>query len=706
MKKLVFLVLIGMLGIPISYGVPNKKFFKKAADKVWSMNIPEFNAKTQIPDSLATSSSAVIIALYQNADVDLIKNASSNRTEEEIISRVMVKILDKSALDYFSTFEFDESKGKSIKVAGLILSEYKSAFGARIYKSDGRIIDVDTNEAYPVTVGKKKDYTTSYKLAIGGLEIGDVLEYFYYDENWVDEFSIRPIRFDFMKKYPTLSYVLSGDIHKDLTIEYRSYNGAPEIDFAAPNNNRRHFETRLQNIPASESGKGLLPERQNPFVKMFITNFTARLEYHPATSRNAGVYRNLMTGTVYRDILTLLRDAKYESSLPNKVLNLTKDFVKQHPDADATTIIDAAWLALNYYNYVDDKDEEDIWLAIMFKDIVDKLKLNKTASVAFLNSRDDVSTDQLISWRQPDYLCLVDDRYYLPGIECRLPGEIPGKYQGEEGGTFRGDLKATSAMIFPDIIKAPMTTPKQNLIVVNTVASIDGLDIKLQRNTVLSGVEKEKAEPAFYAAEWASDIENYLGIPENKRYKSKGDKEEHKKNMIKYLTEKIAIGPDIKPKVNNVEVVSRGITPDKPNVEYNIDCTIEGLISEAGNDMVLNVGKLFGDNYVLTDREKSHRENDYCFDAPQQVRYETTLQLPDGYTIKEGTLDDLNVNVRSLAGQYYTKATYNEENNTVNISVIERYARYMISAEMWQEVVTIFDTAAKFNSATLVLTHK
>jgi hypothetical protein len=30
----------------------------------------------------------------------------------------------------------------------------------------------------------------------------------------------------------------------------------------------------------------------------------------------------------------------------------------------------------------------------------------------------------------------------------------------------------------------------------------------------------------------------------------------------------------------------------------------------------------------------------------------------------------------------------------------------MISAEMWQEVVTIFDTAAKFNSATLVLTHK
>jgi hypothetical protein len=707
MRKVLAIVTLCALSAAPSYCAPNKKFFKKAADKVWAMNLPEFDAKKVIPDSLLNNSSAVIIAAYDNANLNLVQNASSNRTEEELIYRSMVKILDKSALDYYSTFEFSEGKGKTITINGKPFTDYKSAFGARIYKSDGRVIDVNTDESVPVTTGKNSNKTLKYKIAIAGLEIGDIIEYFYYDENWVDQFSIKPLRFDCSFRYPTMTYIMEGDVNKEFVVEYRSYNDAPEVRFVDGSNNQRHFETKITDIPASESGIGLLPMRQNPFVKMFVTNPSALLEYHPSTSRGAGIYHNLMPGIVYQDILTALRSSRYESSLPNKTIKTVKEFIKQHPDADKNTIVDAAWLALNYYNLIEDEDEEDLWMSIMFCDIISKLKIDATTSVAFLNSRNDVATNQIISWRQPDYLAIVDDRYFLPGVDCRVPGEIPGDYQGEEGATFRGDIKASTQAMFPDVITAPTTQTKQNQHAVTSEASIDGSEIKLHQKTVLTGSCKEDAESAVYFEDWIADVENYLGIPENKRYEVKsGDKEEHAKEIEKYLTEEIVIGPDVTPNVNKVEVESRGILPNSPSFTYTVDCTIDGLVSEAGNDLIVNVGKLFGDNYVLSDSEREHRVNDVYATSPSDTKYRVHLNLPDGYTIKEGTLDDINGNCTTAAGQFFSQAKYNESTNAIDLTTLFRVSHYLVGADYWGDVVKLLDAAAKYNSATIVLTQK
>jgi hypothetical protein len=82
------------------------------------------------------------------------------------------------------------------------------------------------------------------------------------------------------------------------------------------------------------------------------------------------------------------------------------------------------------------------------------------------------------------------------------------------------------------------------------------------------------------------------------------------------------------------------------------------------------------------------------------------LALPDGYIVKEGSLEGLTVNVKTMAGQFFAQAKYNEAANTVELSSIERYTHYLIGSDYWQEIVSLFDAAAKFNSATLVLTHK
>jgi hypothetical protein len=58
-----------------------------------------------------------------------------------------------------------------------------------------------------------------------------------------------------------------------------------------------------------------------------------------------------------------------------------------------------------------------------------------------------------------------------------------------------------------------------------------------------------------------------------------------------------------------------------------------------------------------------------------------------------------------MAGQFFVQAKYNEATNSVDFTSVERYTRYLIGSDYWQEVVKLFDAAAQYNLSTLVLTR-
>ena len=64
------------------------------------------------------------------------------------------------------------------------------------------MIVVDLSQALPITEGKKGNKKKNYRIALPGLEIGDVIDFFYYSEEMREEFDIAARNVNFAGRYP------------------------------------------------------------------------------------------------------------------------------------------------------------------------------------------------------------------------------------------------------------------------------------------------------------------------------------------------------------------------------------------------------------------------------------------------------------------------------------------------------------------------
>ena len=129
-----------------AYADIDKKLYKRAAERVWGLTEPQFDANADLSDSLYQNRSAVYIAVYTGLTAEY--NGDGVRT--------------------LSSFTVDAPETR--KVGGYTLMSAKPAFGARIIKPDGNVVDVDMTEALTVTSGKKGKKDEEYKVALAGIE--------------------------------------------------------------------------------------------------------------------------------------------------------------------------------------------------------------------------------------------------------------------------------------------------------------------------------------------------------------------------------------------------------------------------------------------------------------------------------------------------------------------------------------------------------
>ncbi len=287
----------------------DKKFFEKAQEIVWGKEDPDFNASTALPDSLYGDESAVIIATHHKIDVKRVQQLSigkyttsgkafTNAIEMKSINRTMIKLNDANAVEEYSDFDF--ATDRQTDIGGYPFQYVSSAFGMRVYKTDGAIINVDCSKAYSITEGKK-DKVVEWRIPIPGLEPGDVIEYFYYDEVWLDEFDLEPFIFSFARKYPMMLYKIECRIDPELTVEYRNFNGAPILLGTIEKDGTRTLGIEAINVPKRETGLWISSARQYPFIKMYIqNNQNGSLVYKPKSSLSeflAGWTQDTITAT-------------------------------------------------------------------------------------------------------------------------------------------------------------------------------------------------------------------------------------------------------------------------------------------------------------------------------------------------------------------------------------------------------------------------
>ena len=696
----------------------DEKFFKKAAEIVWSMELPEFNPTTQIPDtSLYNNESAIILAAYKNVDVKLREQrnitkftstgrAYTNAIDAKILTRVMIKLKDSKSVEEYSEFDI-ESKDKE-SILNYSYQYSNTAFGARIYKPSGEIVNIDCSEAYTITSGKgRKEKDEEHKIAIAGLESGDILEYFYYDEIWLDELDLDPIIFTFAQNYPIMTYKIECHIDPSLSIEYRNLNGAPLLFGGFKKDGTRTLEVTTINLAKRERGNWMAPARQIPYIKMRVLNNNSTMTYRPKSARRGGVFCSLPAENYYDDISYILHDVEPPTKIASRATKIAKKYIEKHPELTSRQIIDMAWLATLYSGLIDDDSHSNIALSIYFQDVLKKLKIKDNMGIGIVNSREDVPVTEILHWKEPDYMNVVGDSCYIfSGDYCFQPGEYIGGYQGEQAAVFWGDRKEFN-QISATMIQLPTSRASQNMFRTDINASINSEDnniIDIHRTISLKGSVKSIASKLIDSGKYIKRVEDFLEIEEKDRHELKKDSIKIKEKQQKLFRSEAESLLGIEPRnIHNYNISAIGATPDEPTVVYNMSCDVDGLVKRAGKDLVISLGKLFGNQTEVTGSNRN-RQSAIVLDTPTQNRYVLNFTIPDDYTVNETSLSMINKNVVNECGAFYAQAKVND--NILTIQINERYLHYVIPVEKWDKFLEIIDASAAFSNFAIVLNHK
>ena len=692
------------------------KFFRKAAEKVWNTRPDLFDPYREIPDSLKEGFSAVIIGEYNyiNADYKAFEDMRGveTRSESECFTRRMVKLLDSKAVEEFSKHEFGESSRLKARFRKS-LAESDHAFGARIYKPDGTVSEVDLSKAFVLDEGKKGGGKkgSSRIIDIPGLEPGDVLEYFSYQKSMMSELDLPKQRVVLSSEYPVLDIVVEGIFDPKLTVEFRGYNGVPKLDTSINGSGDYTAWLRGSNIPVLTDKRYVNEVREVPFYDFYILNNTSPYRFYPKYSRGGGMYQDPLAGTIFRDISLGLAAANYDkSTLPGKIRRVIKDYRKAHPDATNEELQDMAWAAANYVNTADkDQTASDYWLAIMMCDILKKEKIAETAGVAFINPTTDVPTSEILNWRQPDFGILVDGRLYLGNsLDSFMPGELPAVYQGQLCASYPGDRNKLWNITMPTIITTPVSKSGDNKITVSSTVTIgDDNEAMTANDLAFTGATKNISGDFITVGNWMEAMEEYLEIEPSKRYKKKEmdamEYEKALKESAEDLYSKIYVGDDAE--ISNVKIMEFGLTPEHPDFKLSFDAKVPELTSTAGDELIVRIGNLAGDNHRIEGVERE-RMVDIDFTAATQENYDITLNIPEGYDVDEKSMEALAMHVQSPVGLFATGAKKSDDGRSVTVSVRSRIQRPQINIAGWPSVLELTDAKAGFADAVLVLKKK
>ena len=279
MTSKIFAAILSMLMVNISASADDaadyRKFAEETREWVYSLDIPAFKVR-EIPEKYKNES-AVYIAAYN--DLSILRNTTPTRlpgtlivssdklVEQRMLDRMLVYINDKAALDEFSEYDFLTS---TTSKHGMSQSKYRVVMGVKVIKPDGTEYMIDTDDYVEVKEGKKGEKLRQ-KLAVPGLEVGDMIDRFIYVSADLYNDHPDPMVFVMSEDYPVMNYSIHWLIDGTLASTYRLLNGAPEFTSASDRANRFHLDMELTDLTARPRlfYDDML---QSPAVKLYVFN--------------------------------------------------------------------------------------------------------------------------------------------------------------------------------------------------------------------------------------------------------------------------------------------------------------------------------------------------------------------------------------------------------------------------------------------------
>lgn len=689
---------------------------------------------TEVPEEWKDES-AVVLCVSTNFIYT--KEKAKKISVREMV-RKRIKLQDKAAVEDFSEFYYVNARSSSI--------------GFSIIKPDGREIKVNSSEAIDVeteipTIFRAYNRTLKYKkLAIPGLEVGDIIDYAYvYD---ADKYPTGPDAFDAVivtlpRKYPMVKQIVDFKVNNGFYLNFNSYNDAPELKSVAlkvedktsrryDNFKRYRFTDDMREKKIDE--KWHYEYRSLPTIKFQVYYFPPKFAYatddwvyfigEPGEAKkkvsksdirskmnSVFKYANTTYGT---KILEYLRKYHKKEKNKKKLVALTYYYFRHIVAAYPGFQMSPESRSNKYFN----NEVNDVMFALTLKQVFKQKGIDY--DINYLTPRTIGTVDQVLFPAELSVFMTAKvgkENIVLTNFEeCTNMGDIPFYLEGTAPLDKHQSLRES---LYGDNMR--VSDYASNNVNMQTTATLNpAMDVMtLDRRTTATGHNRHyywdntlvgsdylaKEHQKYPVTKQKSYYQIKITTKENKKLSAakqkevaKSKKEENKQRM-EHLEELVgdAIGAELE-SYDHFEIIQDGRYHDKPEYIYEETFTLKDFVQKAGGNYIVEAGKLIDQQFQVKE-DMLDRNYDIYMRSARSYDNKVTFTIPEGYTIQG--VEALNINVENDTG--FFKSTATVEGNQLIIETNKAYKNNFEPKENWDKMVAFLDAAYQFTQQKVVL---
>lgn len=721
-----------------------QKMAAELEQKIWGTPDPLFESN-KVPDEYKNES-AVILAQKHTIETDSKrKGLFYPRVQGSFMKTIREKIYiaDQASLDEYSQLSYNKIESKRRGIVGKNIAY--TFLAIRLIKPDGSIQKVNV-DAESVTVKETED-ASKKKIAIPGLAIGDIIDYYVTSYDKSEAVGNNEIMmFVLSDEYPVVNYNINILFDKRIAAEYQCINGAPDFKIKpGQDENDNILEINTKNLPKFKNALWSSIARQMPLARV---RYSFGGIYRSKTSFvEKGEVKKVATAndieTDFQNSLAYVPDVSLYESIKKE----WKTYAKKH-NINPENQDSIAAFVFYYFRY--DTFGEKIDLDANFRNaelnISDYKQLGRgMAMCRVLEENFDIKAEVLMitgrnSVKKKDLFVLADlsfmiraftpkPVYFNMGSSLYNYGEVNPYFEGEDGKFVSYKSKKTGIILRRIIgfevenegqFSTPKTTAADNISIETITVELDKSNnqlLQFSRNIHAKGHLRRDSQSEMLNLEdyfittrkyldYDTDMQQYW-TSKGREYRKSWDElnslvVKAREKVKEDFEREIADQFDNKPKeVKDYKIISTGLHHTDDGFKASQNFSMDGWIKKAGNNLIVEAGKFIGSHLEIK-QEQRERKLDVYMSYPRTFTYNITFTIPDGYTA-EG-LDKLNKKVESEVGGFVSTAKV--EGNKLLLTAKKYYNNYTEPVANWSKLAAIVDAAFEYTKEKILLKKK
>ncbi|ASU34298.1 DUF3857 domain-containing protein [Mucilaginibacter xinganensis] len=698
--------------------------------EVWGNPVAEFKSTTA-PANFSKESAVILARSFSlsRASSGKLKFGRAigvtTRTTKFSIFHERVKINDKTALESFSTLAYQKRLDKTTSQLFARFANVNNTFiGAKVLKPGGKELIVNTSEEV-LTKNEAKDQKG--KLAIPDLQVGDILDYYICKQDIADKeegnlYKDNDNLFFLVDEYPVLYYSIEYQFNKKIKFKTIYANGAPHFEETRNSEGDQILSLKLTNIPKYQSQVWISGFRQYPYIEIGsayddpIDKVVEKNKFEGKTAMLQAQKYNFEKNFIEREHLFMDLVVSVKENFKDK-----KSLKAASADSVAKVLY-TKWKFNTFCQYIP-TDLEDL-SGMKYRAAASRVN---TTNISFALTEMKVDHDVLLVasrngnfldnvFNAEDFEALIRINGSTPAYLCfddivTHYNEIPARFQGEKVIVLHPKRKNDHEYDFTESEAIlPVIAADQNYINEQLNVSLSGPD---QKKLAIERIVKEKGALRHDDQKdlmLADEIDIAMtdaaaGIPIEKRYKRfEGMKKfpaqvnetfakEHS-SRDKYYSDEIKTKFSQEPqKVTDCKIINTAVNNSRPIFEYSEKFELDNLVKKAGNNFIIDVGKLTGGFLKIEEKDKV-RDKDVYMPMARSFKYTITIDIPKGYAAKG--MEELTGTKANKTGSFTSSATVSGDK--LHVSVNRVYTNNFEKASDWPNLVAVINTAAEFDS--------